>query len=137
MKIVISTQVYENYGAHDWDGTGECPQYWKAKGGSEYIIENVEAFVKMNEFFGKNCEMIVDGIRSKIEQDNVGYREHILGWSIEEDSYMSWFEKSQLEYDGEIRCYEPRIDIDGNPCARDVALNELELQKQQEMMSYE
>jgi hypothetical protein len=39
MKLVISTQVYENYGAHDWDGTGECPQYWKAKGGSDYVIK--------------------------------------------------------------------------------------------------
>jgi len=29
MKLVITTQVYENYGVHDWDGRGECPQYWK------------------------------------------------------------------------------------------------------------
>lgn len=137
MKIVISTQFYENYGAHDWDGKGQCPQYWKAKGGSEYMIESVEAFVKMNEFFGKKCEMIVDGIRSKIEQNNEYCREEILGWSIEEDDYMSWFEKSQLEYDGEIQCYEPRLDIDGNPCERDYMLNQLEQQKQQEMMSYE
>ena len=30
-KLLITTQVYENYGSHDWDGEGECPQYWKAK----------------------------------------------------------------------------------------------------------
>ena len=37
MKLHIQTQVYENYGAHDWDGEGQCPQYWKAKGGNDYI----------------------------------------------------------------------------------------------------
>ncbi len=39
MKIVIQTQFRENYGAHDWDGTGECPQYWKSKGGSTYFVD--------------------------------------------------------------------------------------------------
>ena len=38
---VIITQVRENYGAHDWDGEGEAPQYWKNKGGSVYIFEGV------------------------------------------------------------------------------------------------
>lgn len=123
MKIVISTQVYENYGAHDWDGTGECPQYWKAKGGSEYIIEDVQQFIKMNEFFGKKCQMVVDSIRSKIECNNEGYQETILGWSIEEDDYMSWFEKSQLDYMGSITSPEPRLTIDGDliPRVRKVA----------------
>lgn len=39
MKLVIKTQVRENYGAHDWDGRGEAPQYWKNKGGATYIID--------------------------------------------------------------------------------------------------
>ena len=38
MKAVVQTQHMENYGAHDWDGKGECPQYWKCKGGSTYIF---------------------------------------------------------------------------------------------------
>lgn len=41
MQIIIYTQVYENYGAHDWDERGECPQYWKAKGGYTQIVQNV------------------------------------------------------------------------------------------------
>ena len=36
--VHVTTAVRENYGAHDWDGAGECPQYWKCKGGDEYII---------------------------------------------------------------------------------------------------
>ena len=39
MKLVIYTQFRENYGAHDWDGKGLCPQYWKNKGGDTYVIE--------------------------------------------------------------------------------------------------
>ena len=38
MNVEVSTQIRENYGAHEWDGNGECPQYWKSKGGEDYII---------------------------------------------------------------------------------------------------
>ena len=38
MKAIIQTQHMDNYGAHDWDGQGECPQGWKYKGGSTYIF---------------------------------------------------------------------------------------------------
>ena len=37
-EFCVCTQVQENYGAHDWDGKGECPQYWKFKGGNEYKV---------------------------------------------------------------------------------------------------
>jgi hypothetical protein len=123
MKIVISTQFKENYGAHDWDGTGECPQYWKFKGGSEYIIDNVEEHITLNEMFGKKCEMVVDSISWKIEHSSDYAEEYILDWSIEEDDYMSEFEKSQLEYDGEIKYAEPRLTIDGDliPRSREAA----------------
>lgn len=40
MANVVETQYRENYGAHDWDGTGECPQHWKNKGGSTVIFLN-------------------------------------------------------------------------------------------------
>jgi hypothetical protein len=31
VQIAITGDYMENYGAHDWDGQGECPQYWKCK----------------------------------------------------------------------------------------------------------
>jgi hypothetical protein len=40
MAVVVATQFRENYGAHEWDGTGTCPQYWKNKFGEDYIIQN-------------------------------------------------------------------------------------------------
>lgn len=43
MKLIIDTQHRENYAAHDWDGTGECLEYWKNKGGSTYVVENLSS----------------------------------------------------------------------------------------------
>ena len=37
-KLVLNTQYMENYSAHDWDGKGICPQHWKPKGGSTYVV---------------------------------------------------------------------------------------------------
>ena len=36
--LVALTQSRENYGAHDWDGEGSCPDYWKNKGGNEFVV---------------------------------------------------------------------------------------------------
>ena len=101
MMLVISTQVYENYGAHDWDGEGECPQYWKPKGGSEYKVLDIPLNIDYNN--------LVRFALSGIEQDNEGFRETMVGWTIESDDYLSWFEKSQLEYDGTILYPEPSM----------------------------
>ena len=100
MMLVIRTQFMENYGAHDWDGTGECPQYWKMKGGSEYKVTNVPLNIDYQEVVSM----------ANVETDNIGCREYILDWSLEADDYLSWFEKSQLEYDGKVTCAEPIIE---------------------------
>lgn len=102
MMLVIRTQYMENYGAHDWDGTGECPQYWKAKGGSEYKITGVPLNIDYAEVVSA----------ADVEKNNDYCREYILDWSLESDDYLSWFEKSQLEYDGEIACREPEIEYE-------------------------
>jgi len=99
MMLVIRTQVYENYGAHDWDGKGECPQYWKAKGGSEYKIQGVP--------LSADYKAVVSA--ASVERDTKYFRESIIDWSIESDDYLSWFEKSQMEYDGTIVFPEPSM----------------------------
>ena len=93
-KLIIQTQVLENYGAHDWDGEGSCPQYWKAKGGDEYVVLNVDACDMI--------EVIVDRARPSIEISDDYHREFIIGWSVEDDDYLTDFERSQLEYEGKI-----------------------------------
>ena len=111
MQLLITTQVQENYGAHDWDGTGECPQYWKFKGGSDYMV-TIDGFNPDHEFADKKLEMIVDSIRPKLETDSLGYREYIIGYGIVADDYLTDFEKSQLEYEGEIAYPAKRLTLE-------------------------
>ncbi len=99
MMLVIQTQDYENYAAHQ-GFTGEFR--WKAKGGSEYKILGVPTDCDPAE--------IVEIVRSEIEQDNDYFQTNIIGYGLESDDYLSWFEKSQLEYDGSIQFKEPTID---------------------------
>ena len=94
-KLLIQTQIQENYGAHDWDGQGECPQYWKFKGGNDYVIKNVDPLKVAPG-------LLVDSVRGKVETDNEYVREHIVDWEIVADDYLTEFERSQLEYEGKI-----------------------------------
>ena len=94
-KLLITTQVYENYGAHDWDGVGECPQYWKAKGGNDYVVKKFKDINRVTE--------TVMALRGQIECDNQGFRETIIGWEIVGDKHLTEFEQSQLDYEGSIR----------------------------------
>ena len=99
MKLLITTQVYENYGAHDWDGKNECPQYWKAKGGSDYVVKKFRDFNKVTE--------TVMALRSQIESDNDHFRETIINFEVVADDYLTEFEKDQLEYEGKVT-YGPK-----------------------------
>lgn len=101
MKLYIFTQDQENYGAHDWDGEGEVPQYWKSKGGTDYIVD-VEGFNWNHEFSEKNLRMIVDELRFIIDESSDYYRSSILGYEKVEDNFMTDYEQSQLQYDGKV-----------------------------------
>jgi hypothetical protein len=92
MKLLISTQVYENYGAHDWEGEGPCPQYWKAKGGSDYVVKK----------FKGDPTTAVMCLRSQIECDNEHIKESIIDFRVVADDYLTEFERSQLEYEGKV-----------------------------------
>jgi hypothetical protein len=94
MKLHIITQYMENYGAHDWDGEGECPQYWKMKGGEDYFILNVDSDAE--------AESAVAQVRGDIEWNDIGSRQYIIGYGLVENDFMTEFEVSQLEYDGRI-----------------------------------
>ncbi len=96
MKLLITTQVYENY-AWNEDGSlgvGDAA-YWKAKGGNDYVIK---------QFRGGDeaATAMVMAIRDRIEESNDGFREHIVDWEIVGDDYLTEFERDQLEYDGRI-----------------------------------
>ena len=93
-KLLITTQVYENYGAHDWDGAGECPQYWKAKGGSDYVVLNIDV---------NRIDEQIHAVWNQVECASEYYRETILGWEVVADDFLTEYERDQLEYEGTIR----------------------------------
>ena len=81
MKLVIQTQYCENYGAHTWDGEGECPQYWKFKGGETYVVPNLS-----QDQVTKVIEQGIPTLRALIEYSNEASREYILDWSVQDDA---------------------------------------------------
>jgi len=93
MKLLISTQVFENYAWREDGtlGTGD-DAYWKAKGGNDYVVKN----------FKGDPTTAVMALRSQVEQNNEGYREQIVDWQIVTNNFLTQFERDQLEYDGEI-----------------------------------
>jgi hypothetical protein len=107
MQLLITTQVQENYGAHDWDGTGTCPSYWKFKGGNDYkyalgsVVRNTEALQELVAYFA-----------IRIEEDNEYFRNHIIGWEVVADDYLTEFEQSQLEYEGRIAYPATRLELE-------------------------
>jgi hypothetical protein len=105
MILVIKTQYMENYGAHDWDGEGVCPQYWKYKGGSEYKVRNIPLDCVIDDY-----PKIVGLVSKAVSRSDDYCREYVIEWTMESDDYKSWFEKSQLEHDGSITYGEPEID---------------------------
>lgn len=79
-KLVIQTQHKENYGAHDWDGEGSCPQYWKFKGGNTYVVEGLSG-----KAVNKIAQHGIPTLSLLIESKSDMFEEYILDWSIEED----------------------------------------------------
>jgi hypothetical protein len=106
MQLLITTQTQENYGAHDWDGEGQCPQYWKFKGGQDYKYSLGR--------FGRSEEALTElvmALREQIEEDNQYYRNHIIGWQVVADDFLTEFEQSQLEYEGRIAYPATRLTL--------------------------
>ncbi len=102
MMLVISAQCYENYAWNEDGSIGTGPDaYWKAKGGSEYKILGVPTNVDLDE--------VVTLVRGDIEKSNDYVQETIIGYGLEADDWLSGFERSQLEYDGDIEFPEPFI----------------------------
>lgn len=74
MKIVIQTQVRENYGDAD-------KPYWKFKGGDTYVVPNLTT--------AQAARVQEDGIptlRSLIESRSDMFEEYVIGFNVVEDS---------------------------------------------------
>ena len=110
MKLVIYTQFMENYGAHDWDGKGECPQGWKYKGGSAYVVETSLEQAMSGQFF--------TDVAKCIEYRSNYSEEYIVGENLVDDIDFDpstvvedWDTAVYAELvDGELQCREDAKD---------------------------
>jgi len=75
MKLVIFTQIYENYG-------DAVRPYWKPKGGFTYEARNLTP-VQVRKIKASGIPTLTDLIVTK----NDGYREEIIDFSVEEDDF--------------------------------------------------
>jgi len=97
-KLLITTQVYENYAWRE-DGTigTGAEAYWKAKGGNDYVVRNINI---------NTVSELARQASSLITQANDYFEETVIGWEVVADDYLTEFEQSQLEYEGRI-VYSP------------------------------
>lgn len=74
MKLIIDTQVRENYAAHN----GFVGEYqWKYKGGSTYVVDNLTA--------SQQARIEREGIptlKALIEEKNDSYEEYIISYCV-------------------------------------------------------
>jgi hypothetical protein len=95
MKLLITTQVYENYAWNEDGsiGTGEAA-YWKAKGGDEYVVTGI-----WDEEEAVTAVMV---LRKDIEKNTDYYREQVIDWVLLDNEELTPFEQDQMEYEGKI-----------------------------------
>ena len=93
-KLLITTQVYENYAWNEDGsiGTG-ADAYWKPKGGSVYVIRNIDV---------NRAQELADKATLELEQASDYFTETVIGWEVVADDYLTEFEHDQLEFEGKI-----------------------------------
>ena len=95
MKVLITTQVYENYAWNEDGtiGTGDAA-YWKAKGGDEYVVTGI--------WDQEEATTAVMVLREQIERADDYIVETIVDWELVDNEFLTQFERDQLEFDGKI-----------------------------------
>ncbi len=90
MRMLFVTQFRENYGAHAWDGKGECPQYWKNKGGMEYALPITVA--QIIELGHKGMESLALQAANQLNRFDDYAEEFVIGWEL-----LAPGEKTEME----------------------------------------
>lgn len=93
-KLLITTQVYENYAWNEDGALGTGAEaYWKAKGGNDYVVKNIDP---------NRASDIANWASGRVEQYNEYFIETVIGWQVVADDYLTEFERDQLEFVGRI-----------------------------------
>jgi len=91
MKIVINTQIRENYGSAD-------QPYWKFKGGDVYVVPNLSVAQTL-----KVKEQGIPTLTALIQHSNSMFEEYVIDWSIQDNDAVvcePWETPFELFYKG-------------------------------------
>ena len=94
VKIYFYTQDYENYGSPE-------EPYWKAKGGSDFVLEAEEW-----------TEPMIDKVYSLITENGKMFISDVIGHLVVNDKFLTDFEQMQLEHEGWIEFSAVRLTYD-------------------------
>jgi len=84
-NLFAVSQYMENYGAHDWDHNGECPQYWKPKGGTWYLLATGLSVDEVTQMGGAGLHKLAMRLmRDNVEHHNHYSEEYMIDWEIRE-----------------------------------------------------
>ena len=87
LKLVIHTQYKENYAAHDEDYVhGVSEPYWKFKGGSVYVIEDID-FINTEYLQG-----LVDEVSPIFVYSNPASECYVIDWELVDHDENPWDE---------------------------------------------
>jgi len=122
MSVLIFTQHRENYGAHDWDGEGLCPQYWKFKGGSNYAVSAGEMYPdEADDFIARD---LATRVSQFIESRTEMFEEYILEATLVptselENAVQEWETITHIEPKGDHAIFsEKGQDWKGEPTGK-------------------
>ena len=91
MKLVITTQIRENYAAHEgFDGSYR----WKYKGGETYVVPNFDLDAVVEDG--------IDAYLPFITEDNDYFQEYVLNWEIVDDNDPPLWEMWEDPYNLEL-----------------------------------
>ena len=99
-KVIINCQYKENYGAHDWDGNGQCPQRWKMKGGFQFSVEMDADFLLYEE---ESCVAVFNQMLEAESNDYEAfeYIDHEIQWSeptkLDSDKFLKLLQKESAK----------------------------------------
>lgn len=83
VSVLVSTQYMENYGAHDWDGEGDVPQSWRAKGGMDYLVTGVPA-----HYGDQAADLVLNVLGDMFEHSSDYSREFVIGARVVGPDYL-------------------------------------------------
>lgn len=100
-RLVLVTQVRENYAAHQHGEDEGVQPYWKCKGGTEYLVASIslEEAVKGQEYLEQTY---IIPAQAKVRRYDWYYEEWPIDWSLLAPRELTYDEKLQQEYDGRI-----------------------------------